>query len=291
MSQEHEVQFQQQSSQNLAANGEQIASVNNLKITRLWSDEPELWFLHLETVFRARRITSDQTKYDLAVSAIKDINIIRQVSDLIRTPPPTDKYESFKRQLISRLTDSKDRQLDRLLHDLELGQKKPSHLLREMRNLAPASMDDSVLRPIWMSRMPTYVRCVLSASVDVPLANLADIADKIMENSPQTHIMATSNVNPDKAQRNTSPSTEKRLSQIEQSLSELTTAVKALSTSNNRNINLDQRRTRSRSRSLSNSNIAICFFHKKYGVDARKCQKPCAFKSPNVQENSRSCQQ
>lgn len=264
--------------------GDRVATLTNLKITCIWSDEPELWFLHLEAIFRARRITSDQTKYDLAVGAIEDVNIVRQVSDLIRTPPRSDKYDTFKRQLIARLTDSKDRQFDRLLHDLNLGNKKPSHLLREMRNLVPATMDDTVLRPTWMSRMPSNVRCVLSASVDVPLADLVDIADRIMENSPQTYVMATSSFKTDKPQQHSiTADTEDRLSLIEHSLTEFTAAVKSLSTS----VNKIARDTRSRSKSRTSSHYTTgtCFYHQTFGSDAKKCTQPCTYKTPSTKEN------
>ena len=96
---------------------------------------PELWFLQVESLFGAHRINSDENRYHLVVGSL-DPESLSDVSDVIRRPPTESKYQYLKTLITTRFSDSADRQLARLLNELQLGDKKPSQLLRQMRSLA-----------------------------------------------------------------------------------------------------------------------------------------------------------
>lgn len=70
--------------------------------------------------------------------------------DILEDLPTTNRYEFLKNNLIKRFTDSKEKQLRTLLLGLELGDKKPSHLLRDMKSLAGADATDGLLRTLWL---------------------------------------------------------------------------------------------------------------------------------------------
>ncbi|KYB29505.1 hypothetical protein TcasGA2_TC032970 [Tribolium castaneum] len=78
---------------------------------------------------------ADQSKYFTIVAAL-DCSVLQSVSDILTNPPETQKYETIKAKLISAYTDSQEKQLRKLLNELELGDRKPSQLLREMKTLA-----------------------------------------------------------------------------------------------------------------------------------------------------------
>ena len=61
---------------------------------------------------------------------------------------------------------------------MEIGNKKPSVLLREMRNLANGNVTDDFLRTMWLQRLPTQTQAILATSSE-SLENLAKMADKI----------------------------------------------------------------------------------------------------------------
>ncbi|GBP85257.1 Retrovirus-related Pol polyprotein from transposon 412 [Eumeta japonica] len=85
-------------------------------------------------------------------------------------------------------TDVKDtalrsRQLQKLLSEVELGDQRPSRLLRRMRDLVRTKIPDNTLRVMWTGHLPTAVRAVLAVSDTKDLDNLAAVADKIIENT------------------------------------------------------------------------------------------------------------
>ncbi|CAK1595178.1 unnamed protein product [Parnassius mnemosyne] len=71
---------------------------------------------------------------------------IEQISDLLYNSPATDQYNSLKDRLISAYEESDSRQLQKLLSEIELGDQKPTQLLRRMRTLAQDKVPDSTLR-------------------------------------------------------------------------------------------------------------------------------------------------
>lgn len=104
-----------------------VAMISPIRLPDFWKDTPELWFHHIEAQFSNRKISSDNSKYNYVITAL-DTESLRQVSDVIRQPPPTDKYSNLKEKLIHRFTESIEKQLHKLLTGLELGTKKPTEL-------------------------------------------------------------------------------------------------------------------------------------------------------------------
>ena len=88
-------------------------------------------------------------------------------SDIIRTPPESDNYECVKKNLIKRLSDSREKQLQRLLNELQLEHKKPKQLLREMRELVADVVRDKCLRSLWLNTLPSSVRRILCSDLNI----------------------------------------------------------------------------------------------------------------------------
>ncbi|GBN45796.1 hypothetical protein AVEN_162358-1, partial [Araneus ventricosus] len=84
----------------------------------------------------------DSTKYHTVVASV-ETEILSQVSDIITSPPNNDMYKTLKDRLINIFSDSEERRLKKLLQDVELGDKRPSTLLREMQDLAGKREGDS----------------------------------------------------------------------------------------------------------------------------------------------------
>ncbi|GFV49072.1 hypothetical protein TNCV_3713561 [Trichonephila clavipes] len=61
-------------------------------------------------------------------------------------PPHDDKYETLKNALLNRLTDIEESRLKELLTDMELGDRGPSNLLRQMKRLAVSSISDELIK-------------------------------------------------------------------------------------------------------------------------------------------------
>ncbi|XP_017878763.1 uncharacterized protein LOC108624165 [Ceratina calcarata] len=137
-------------------------ALNPLKLPDFWSDDPDLWFLHIETQFQNRNIHTDIAKYNAVVAALKP-EYMKEVTDVIKALPAADKYSFLKTQLIERFTESVDRRLHKLLTELELGNQKPSQLLKHMRDLAGERASEELLRSRWLVLLPDIVSRILKA--------------------------------------------------------------------------------------------------------------------------------
>ncbi|EZA59717.1 hypothetical protein X777_16517 [Ooceraea biroi] len=103
----------------------------NVRLPTFWKKRLALWFVQLESEFTTYHIRSDDVKFSAVIRHLDEETMI-VVADALETPPPQDKYTHLKRILIERFTDSQEKQLRKLLLGIELGDKKPSVLLREM---------------------------------------------------------------------------------------------------------------------------------------------------------------
>ncbi len=135
----------------------------------------------MEAQFATRGITVEKTKFDYIVASLSPA-IATEVRDLILAPPRETPYSTLKSELTKRTAGSTQRKLQQLLTEVELGDRKPTQLLRRMRQLGGDRTEDSFLRELFLQRLPNNVRMVLASSgTDVSLNSLADIADRIME--------------------------------------------------------------------------------------------------------------
>ena len=159
-----------------------IAAVN-LKIPPFWPTDPQIWFAQVEAQFSTRGITSQRTKFDHIVASLSP-EYAQEIRDLILSPPSTTPYDKLKEQLIARTATSEQRRLQQLFHSEDLGDRKPTQLLRHMQQLLgdrPSDTDTTFLRELFLQRLPANVRMVLASTDTKELPDLAQLADKIME--------------------------------------------------------------------------------------------------------------
>jgi hypothetical protein len=237
-----------------------------------WQKDPELWFLQLESQFSLSNITADETKFFTTVAAI-DSHVLQAVRDLVLKPPDKEKYEALKKRLISLFADSESARLQQLLQETQLGDMRPSQLLAKMQDLAANNFGDSVLKSLWLNRLPSQTQAILAVSSE-PLANLAQMADKIHElaTPPTFQVQAVS-------QDQNSSSIQQQIHMLSQQIANLS-AQQQQYTRNPRN---QHQRRRSRSSSVHNrwkKKPDMCFYHSKFGDKAIKCIPPCNFKHP-----------
>ncbi|KAG0427493.1 hypothetical protein HPB47_025454 [Ixodes persulcatus] len=97
------------------------------------------------------------------------------VRDILRAPPDNP-FDHIKNELIRRTTASEQRRLEQLLTTEDLGDRKPTDLLRRMHQLLGDRAD---------RRLPNNIRMILPASEIASTEALARMADRIMEvNTP-----------------------------------------------------------------------------------------------------------
>ena len=150
-----------------------------IKIPRFWPTDPELWFAQVEAQFGIKQITTQITKYSHVVAALSP-EAATEVRDLILTPQDGNPYDVLEAALIERVSLSKRRKIHQFLHAKELGDRKPSQLLRQPHQLSGSSESD-LFRELFLQRLPSHVQVELLSHPGKPLAELALIADGMME--------------------------------------------------------------------------------------------------------------
>ncbi|GFR09776.1 cystathionine beta-synthase [Trichonephila clavata] len=102
-------------------------------------------------------------------------------------PDATDPYAQIKNELINRAGESSQQEIRKLLSGEELGSRKPSELLRNMKLRAESlNVDDKLMTELFLQRLPSSVQTISAVASDLTLDNAADIADRIFKVSPST---------------------------------------------------------------------------------------------------------
>ena len=247
----------------------------SLKIPPFWTADPQIWFVQVEAQFAARGITAQRTMYHHIVGSLTP-EIAMEIRDLLLRPPADRPYDVLKDKLIERTAASEQRRLQQLFTAEDLGDRKPTQLLRRMQQLLgekAATTDGSIIKELFLQRLPTNVRMVLAATSErTSLDELATLADKIVEVAVPS-IATVSGSAP--------ITSEVELLRAENA--SLRKQVSALQSATG------PRRRRSRSRNQgrprSPSLPGVCWYHRRFGDAARKCTPPCT-KAENKQASN-----
>ncbi|GFT91812.1 uncharacterized protein NPIL_242421 [Nephila pilipes] len=148
---------------------------------------------------------------------------------------------------------------------MQLGDRKPSRLLLEMRSKADSRISEELLKSLFIQRLPTHVQQILAISDD-PLDKLAAMADGIMAVAGPTssiHVINAENQN-----------LRTMLLEISSRLSRLETRERSTSRGS-------EGRFRRRSSSRESGAHTHCWYHRRFKERATKCRKPCSFQTEN----------
>ena len=244
-----------------------------LKLPPFWPNDPLVWFAQVEAQFHTRNITSQPTKFAYIVSSLQP-EIAQEIRDIFLQPPVDRPYDTLKSELIKRTSASEQRRLHQLLISEELGDRKPTQLLRKMRQLlGEQRLEEGILRQLFLQRLPLNAQLILASTADtLPLDQIAATADKILEVAPPAPNISALQQTPPPA--SVAPPTE--LATLHTKVEQLTAQVESLVN----HLQLQPSRyTRSRSPSLMrrSSLPPLCWYHRRYGNNARKCTPPCSF--------------
>ncbi|XP_041973958.1 uncharacterized protein K02A2.6-like [Aricia agestis] len=144
-----------------------------------WRQHPRAWFLHFEAVVDPLK-TSDDQKYRYLLQQLQQTDL-EHITDILYDPTASKKYEKVKQRLLETYDTSDVKNFQKLVSGLELGDLKPSQLMRKMKELASGMITDEGLRIEWMNRLPAQVRVILSINKESSLETLAAMADKMVE--------------------------------------------------------------------------------------------------------------
>lgn len=253
---------------NLPTNSNNLSKLT-VKIPPFWRKNVKVWLRQVEAQFIVKNITQERTKYYHILGNL-DTDVAELLSDLLEKPLSQTPYQDLCNRLISEFEESESRKFTKLVDELEIGSKKPSQFLREMRTLAGSQVKDDFLKTLFFKRLPPQISSILASSSD-SLDNLATMADKIMEYSP-THSQHMYSL---KGETSTSSQPD-RLSRLENQITELTNQISSLRSRSKSGSRLYQYQNRD---ATPQRNKSVCWYHRKFGKNATRCTTPCNYHS------------
>ncbi|KAJ1526590.1 hypothetical protein ONE63_008176 [Megalurothrips usitatus] len=219
-----------------------------------WADRPALWFAQADLLQAG---LNEREKFTAVLRRLEATHVA-VVEDVVLAPPEAP-YTAVKNALVGRLTPTSQEQIRQLLNGEELGDRRPSQFLRHLRGLARhGGVGEGVLRELWAARLPPHVQCGLAAQAGMQLDQLAGVADAIMA-IPTPSVFAAAAPPPTPAPAETPDLAE----QVE----ELARQVAALRT----------RDGAGPRNSAPKKLTGLCYFHERFGKEARKCRQPCTW--------------
>lgn len=228
-----------------------FAGVNstNLRLPNIWHKDITLWFLRVESEFNTARITSQVKKFDHLLKALDEETALKVKSSLY-PQPATNPYDVLKTAVIAACGTTRAEKISKF-HTIQLGDLRPSHLLQRMGDLSVAPIDSELFRDAFLSKLPQAIRLLL-ISVPGTIQDIAERADILVA---------------DLQAQPPGPS----ISAVVDNVSTFETEINALY----RKYGMQKQATTA---TATKPNVAVgpCFFHKKFGAEARKCRPPCS---------------
>lgn len=264
--------------ENLQGPENNLPEINKItvKIPPFWSEKPERWFYQIDAQFRINGIKKDSLKFDYLISQLEP-SLIDNIWD-IATGSDDNKYQLAKERLTSIFTESEEKRIKRLLTGQNLGDLKPSQLLRKLKTLAGTDISERVIKTLWLENLPISIKNVVITSEE-GVDRLATMADKVYELNPPNELYGIKGSGSTSRKR-----TSNELEELRSEIAELGEAIKQLSLNygrpTRRSPTPGRGRDRSKSRQKYNPEGKYCYFHYRYGKKCRpeKCDGPCAWK-------------
>lgn len=248
-----------------------------IRIPPFWPADPEVWFWQVEKQLELGGIVRDDTKFNYVVGNL-DPMYMAEVRDIIQRPPENGKYQKLKTELIRRLGSPQEQKTRRLLEHEEIGDRKPSQFLRHLQALAGSAVPEDLVRSLWLGRLPPSIQAILATQSKADTATVAELADAVFEALPRQQVMAVAPVK---------TSMESTLEKLTETMVSLTSRIASMQCEIAEIRRRDRSQSRSRSasresvRSTGSNNRGLCWYHFRFGDNARKCRSPCSKRTEN----------
>lgn len=242
------------------------------------TDDIEAWFRRVEHWFTFSKVTTELDKFALIASQIENPTVANLTEML--TPDADTPYTKLKKKIISIFEATTTAKINNLLSGCQLGDRKPSQLLAEMKRLGGDSSEE-ILRNLWTKRLPLHVQAVVASATKSTLDEVATIADAVVDvvSTPSSSICqtASSNNNQPSSTHEHQATKDTALESLFSTINELKQSFRDLQMDRSRSKSRDNQRNRDRSSSNKPAENRICRYHRKFGAKAYLCTKPCSF--------------
>ncbi|CAI9721281.1 Hypothetical predicted protein [Octopus vulgaris] len=130
-----------------------------------WTGYTLIWFAQLEASFAANRITTEAQKYNIMLSNLPP-PLSNEIRDLVVDPTEPFSYSFVKEEILKRTSNSKQKEFAKLFNNEQLGDRKPTQLLRRTKELLRnQQIEESYtnLNKVFFGKLPHSAQTLQSA--------------------------------------------------------------------------------------------------------------------------------
>ncbi|XP_077514870.1 uncharacterized protein LOC144125391 [Amblyomma americanum] len=254
-------------------------SAQSLRLPQFSPADPQLWLALVNNQFTVGRIISQAQKFHHVAASLPP-EIATEVRDILINPPASAPFDTLAAELIRRAAVSEHRRLQQLISSEELGDRKPTQLLRRLQQLLGdkgATFDQAFLREFFLQLLPSSVRLVLVPAQGLSLEKLAELSDSVMDVSCST--LSLGAVSMPATPPSPLPShvdLQSLRDDFQAQFTRISDQIATLSTS--RSLLPSRRRASSSRRSATPPlEASTCWYHRTFGEAAHRCTPPCRF--------------
>ncbi|BHF74017.1 hypothetical protein SprV_0401710100 [Sparganum proliferum] len=259
----------------LIVSSQPIAGIYTFDLPSVWLGDIALWLRTVESRFVLRQITREDTKFHYVVTALP-MDIATDLREIIDCPAKEAPYTALKEALISRISLSTQKRLQRLISEEDLGDRKPTQLLSCLEQLADGQkLDATMFKQLFLQRLPPSVQAILAPNIPSSTVQmLAETADRILQYYQPP---VTVNV----ASRSTiAPTIEDVIKRLEA----LTLEVSQLRATRVYNPRSPAIIRRPRSPTPNQPTVdGFCWYRHNYGSNTHRRHSPCKYKRPALE--------
>jgi hypothetical protein len=124
----------------------------------------------------------------------QDNKYAAEFADVITKPPPPPPscYDRIKAELISRLSLSEEQRVRQFLMHKEMGDRRPTQFLHNLRTLPCPSVPSDFHSNMWTNHLSPNIQVIIDTQGQTALDDVAQLVDKTAEVTPPSVAGASS---------------------------------------------------------------------------------------------------
>lgn len=228
-------------------------------------DNLSAWFGMCEAQFAIRPVTQSATKASYILAKVS-VEAYRRITSWLLDQGGQPIYEDLKEELLLTFEQGQSERALRILQFVStgMGDLNPRQMANEIERLRtlPNGYQIDICIEIFLQALPAGVRKLLG---DIDNLSLKDVSEKAFKVWKQFKA-------------------DKQFAQSVSAVDAVDDTVDVAAISNFRRSNY---RTKERFFTPSSDSESLCFYHRKFGNNARSCVPPCSYKSKNANRGRR----